>query len=120
MTGEELLAALIAGGFTALVDDQSSDLAEYLDRLGSETGYATPVFIAEALRAVDAFRQEHDGAGGIRAGFLKRLDVLAQEGLPPIQSGDPAREAPRAKRFRDEVIQRVSDYNPGDPASNSS
>ena len=91
---------------------EPAELADYLDRFASTTGQSAPLFIAEAIRAVDRLSHEHDESGGIRMGFANLLDDLVLNRLPTIQRNDQHWAAKLARDFRDEVLALLRTYDP--------
>jgi|SRR5665213_2397980 len=110
----ELLTHFVRGGFENLVGSQPVDLANYLRGIAGHTGQSASLFIAEAIEGVHALFIEHDEYGGVRSGFIYRLDDLVCSRLPTVQSADPHWAAKLAKDFRDDILALVKSYDPTD------
>jgi hypothetical protein len=110
-SGRELFDRFRSGGFAALVNDEPRVLVEYLEYLAGETGEATSLFMAEAVKKVDRLFRDHDEYGGIRMGFIRRLDQLIHVHFSSENQSIPTR-AELARRGRDEIIREVRSYNP--------
>jgi hypothetical protein len=110
--GAALLQRFIQHGFEGLVDDQPSVLAKWLRDRAAQTGRADPVFVSEAIDAVYTFFLSHDEHGGIRLGFIRRLDEVVYSRLPTIQKADSHWAAKLAKDFCDEILVMVRAYDP--------
>jgi hypothetical protein len=108
----ELLRRFVHGGFEQLTDAQPAELADYLEKQAAETGQSAPLFISQAIRSVSGLFREHDEYGGTRLGFVLELDNLVRERLPIIQRSEPHWAAKLARDFRDEILARVTAYNP--------
>jgi hypothetical protein len=106
-----LLQRFAADGFGQLNANQMTALCDYLENRAVETGLAAPMFVSEAIQAVERLFREHDGYGGVRRDFVDHLDGLVRDYLPTIQRGDPLQAARRARQFRDEVFAKASGYN---------
>jgi hypothetical protein len=77
------------------------------------TGLAMPLFILEAVEAVQTLLRDHDEYGGIRIGFLRRLDELVRSALPELRkvSDDPIQAARIALTFKNDVLSMVARYD---------
>jgi hypothetical protein len=111
--GRGLLQRLERGGFQAIIGSEFVELADDLEERASETGLAAPLFIAAAVNAVWELFREHNEAGGVRVGFLRKIDGILHATMP--KSGeyrnDPARTAQAARGFRDEILREIAEYD---------
>ncbi len=106
------LNAIFIDGLERVADTTLREAAEQLEDRAVDTGLAAPLFVADALRSVLSLLNEHDSAGGVRVGFLQKLDGLVRPGLRDIQKGDPLSATRRARDLRDSVRGAVRQYNP--------
>ncbi|MFL6351503.1 MAG: hypothetical protein ACJ74Z_06600 [Bryobacteraceae bacterium] len=60
---ESLFRQFEARGFDALIESQFTELADYLEEQAAASGFAAPLFIAEAIQAVQNLHKEHDESG---------------------------------------------------------
>jgi hypothetical protein len=102
-------------GFEGLVGSQPAEVVQYLESLATETGAAAPLFLSQAVRAVDDFMHAHDEAGGVRLDFLKYIDSLLFNYFDRIQSAKPEFAAAIARNFHDEVKALLTEYDPSKP-----
>jgi len=109
---EALFQRFIQHGFEGLVDDEPAVLAKWLSERAAQTGRIGLVFVSEAIGAAYALFLNHDECGGVRFGFIRRLDELVYSGLPAIQKADIHWQPKLAKDFRDEVLAMVHNYDP--------
>ena len=110
--GEALFRRFIQHGFEGLVDDQPNILAGWLGERAAQTGRAAFLFVSEAVVAANSLLLEHDEPGGIRLGFIRKMDEVVYSSLPAIQRADTHWAAKLAKDFRDEILAMVRDYDP--------
>ena len=110
--GQRLFKRFLAGGFTPLVYDESLKLSEYLTHRAVSSGSAALTILADAIRSVYFFLLEHGEAGGIRIGFVEKLDRLAIDNLGSFQRLEPPEAARVAQDFRVEIKRRLDLYNP--------
>ena len=111
--GADLLQRFIQYGFEGLVDDQTALLSLNSSReSAAQTGRAQLVFISDAIDVTSALVLSHDEYGGIRHGFIRRLDEIVYERLPLIQKAEAHWAAKLAKDFCDSIRAMVRDYDP--------
>jgi hypothetical protein len=72
-------------------------LADYLEQSASATGLAAPLYLAQAIRAVEGLFREHVEYGGTQIDFVRWLDHLVLHDVPEIQHSDPIRAAKLAQ-----------------------
>jgi hypothetical protein len=104
-----------AGGFESLTGDEPAEVAAYLEHSAVSTGTAAPVFLAQAVRAVDSFMREHDEYGGVRLSFIQYIDRLVHDCLMKVRSETSVAAAQLAVDFRDEVSALLGQYDSGNP-----
>jgi hypothetical protein len=111
--GERLFLRFERGGFQSVIGSQLTELAAYLEEHAAATGLAVPLFILEAVQAVQTLVREHDEYGGIRNGFLRKLDELVRSALPELRklSDDPIQAARTARTFKNDVLMMVARYD---------
>jgi hypothetical protein len=110
--GEVLFRQFTQHGFEGLVDDQPRVLASWLRERAAQTDRAHLVFISDAITAANTLFISHDEYGGIRHGFIRRLDEVVYKRLPVIQKAESHWAAKLAKDFCDEILVMVRDYDP--------
>ncbi|MGO9096757.1 MAG: hypothetical protein ACLQGV_16245 [Bryobacteraceae bacterium] len=103
------------GGFETLTGGEPAEVAVYLEHLAVSTGTAAPLFLSQAVRAVDSFMREHDECGGVRASFIQYIDKLVRDCLMKVHSETGAVAAEIARDFRDEVCALLGQYDSGKP-----
>ena len=108
---QKLLERLVRNGLAALPTERLGELAEYLEGRAVETGLGAPIFVSQAIRAVEHLVDQDDNLGGVRTKFLAQLDGLFRSRVPIIQSGDPLKATAEARALRDEVASRVAKYD---------
>jgi hypothetical protein len=86
--GEALFQRFVQHGFEGLVDDQPRLLAKWLRDRAAQTGRAGLIFVSEAIDAAYALFLDHDEYGGVRFGFIRKLDEAVYSRLPAIQRAD--------------------------------
>ena len=111
----ELFSRFVRGGFGQLTNTEPVELADFLERHAATTGQSAPLFIAQAIRAVDQLFHDHDERGGIRTGFVDLLDELVRNRLPTIRRSDQYWAAKLASDFRNEVLALVQTYDSRNP-----
>lgn len=87
----------------------------YLEQSAVSTGTAAPLFLSQAVRAVDSFMREHDEYGGVRASFIQYIDRLVLDCLMKVRSETSVPAARIARDFRDEVCALLGQYDSGKP-----
>lgn len=103
------------GGFESLTGTEPAEVAAYLEHSAVSTGTAAPLFLSQAVRAVDSFMREHDEYGGVRASFIQYIDRLVHDCLMKVRSETSVAAAKIARDFRDEVCALLSQYDSGRP-----
>jgi len=111
MREEEIFDRFQTIGFEALTDEQPPILARFLEDKACASGLAAPLFLSQAIAAVDALFREHNEYGGIQIGFVRWLDHFVRDSMADINRADPNRAAILARKFRDEMIARVAGYS---------
>lgn len=106
------LNLIFRDGIAAVPSKMLQEAADVLEERAVETGLAAPLFVADAIRSILSLMTEHEEYGGIRIGFLLRLDSVLRPLLQEVQRGDPVSATRRAQELRDCVRQAVREYDP--------
>src|ERR1700674_3522032 len=106
--GEQLLEQFAISGFSGLVSDEPTQLVGYLERAAKADDSDALSYLAEAIKNVDKLRREHDERGGVRGGFLKKLDHLTADSIVEVLVGDPEQRTKAAIAYRDQIVEMLS------------
>jgi hypothetical protein len=109
--GEKLLEKFAASGFMGLVFDEPIQLSQYLTQAAQADGSAALLVLAEAIQEVHRMALEEDERGGVRVGFLERLDRLTTTSITGILVGDPGQRTKAAIVYRDQVREMLRTYD---------
>jgi hypothetical protein len=104
-----------SGGFESLTGAEPAEVAACLEQSAVSTGNAAPLFLSQAVRAVDSFMREHDQYGGVRVSFIQYIDRLVHDCLMKVRAGTSVTAAQIARDFRDEVGALLGQYDSGRP-----
>jgi hypothetical protein len=102
----------LTSGFEAFTGNQLAAFGDHLESQATISGFAAPLFLAQAIRAVDYLFREQDECGGIRIGFIRELDRIALVRLSTVNEEDWRSFDQQTRQFRDDVLASVSRYDP--------
>ena len=112
---DDILSRFETGGFDALRGKGLAELAEFLENNAADTGWAAPLFVAQALWAIGGLFHEQDEYGGVRIGFIEYVDRVVRTQLKSIKTMPGPEAAKSARQLRDEVLTLVGAYDPSSP-----